>query len=65
MFFMKKDVIKPIERKSDVVPLGRKKTRKPYHRPSLGSLGDLRDLTIGFTTGVGESGMTSTHRLMR
>jgi len=30
--------------------------RKPYARPVLESLGDIRDLTMGGSAGVGESG---------
>ena len=30
--------------------------RKPYRKPSLSSLGDLRSLTLGGSIGVGESG---------
>jgi hypothetical protein len=32
------------------------KTRKPYRKPQLGSLGDLRSLTLGGSPGTGESG---------
>jgi len=30
--------------------------RKPYHKPFLEELGDLRDITLGGSLGVGESG---------
>ena len=30
--------------------------KKPYHRPRLVLWGDLRDLTLGPSPGVGESG---------
>jgi hypothetical protein len=32
------------------------KPRKPYRRPRLESLGDLRSLTLGGSPGIGESG---------
>ena len=30
--------------------------KKPYHRPQLTLWGDLRDITLGPSPGVGESG---------
>jgi hypothetical protein len=35
-----------------------KKPRKPYRKPHLESLGDLRSLTLGGSFGQGESGST-------
>ncbi|MBI5963815.1 MAG: lasso RiPP family leader peptide-containing protein [Chloroflexi bacterium] len=35
------------------------KPRKPYRKPKLESLGDLRSLTLGGSFGTGESGGTS------
>jgi hypothetical protein len=32
------------------------KSRKPYSKPKLMELGDLRDLTLGGTAGTGDSG---------
>ncbi len=34
----------------------REPVRKPYHRPKLTLWGDLRDLTMGPSPGIGESG---------
>jgi len=31
-------------------------TRRPYHSPCLTVLGDVRDLTLGGSPGVGDSG---------
>ena len=33
------------------------KPRKPYHKPQLEELGDLRALTLGGSPGIGDSGM--------
>jgi len=33
-----------------------KKKRKPYSRPKLDALGDLRALTLGGSPGLGDSG---------
>ncbi|MEM6576740.1 MAG: hypothetical protein AAF736_20895 [Pseudomonadota bacterium] len=38
------------------------KTRKPYRRPELIPRGDVRDVTLGPTPGVGESGNPGTLR---
>jgi hypothetical protein len=35
---------------------GKHRPRKPYHRPGLEKLGDLRTLTLGGSPGTGESG---------
>ncbi|MBI5964684.1 MAG: hypothetical protein HY863_14490 [Chloroflexi bacterium] len=35
------------------------KSRKPYRKPQLATLGDLRSLTLGGSFGIGESGETS------
>ena len=36
-----------------------KKSRKPYRKPQLEVLGDLRSLTLGGSPGIGESGGSS------
>ena len=33
------------------------RTRKPYSKPVLEALGDIRDVTMGGSLGAGESGM--------
>lgn len=40
------------------------RTLKPYHKPWLLELGDLRTLTLGGSPGVGDSGGTFTTRLL-
>ena len=36
--------------------------RRPYHAPAIVALGDLRDLTLGGSPGVGDSGSGSTQK---
>jgi hypothetical protein len=36
--------------------------KRPYHTPSLTVFGDLRDLTMGVSAGVGESGNPAVFR---
>jgi len=40
--------------------LNKGKSRKPYRKPQLGKLGDLRTLTLGVSGGAGDSGGAST-----
>ncbi len=42
----------------------KKPVRKPYHKPKLEILGDLRSLTLGGSYGSGESG-NLTHKVAR
>jgi hypothetical protein len=39
-----------------VAPVREEGARKPYLKPHLEELGDLRDLTLGPSPGAGESG---------
>lgn len=41
---------------SPVGPDGKARPKKPYRRPQLLLWGDLRDLTLGPSPGIGESG---------
>ncbi|MFK7955102.1 MAG: lasso RiPP family leader peptide-containing protein [Lysobacterales bacterium] len=41
---------------------GDRDTRKPYQQPKLTPRGDVRDVTLGPTPGVGESGNPGTLR---
>jgi hypothetical protein len=36
--------------------------KRPYHSPALTVFGDLRDLTMGVSAGVGESGNPAVFR---
>ena len=36
--------------------------KKPYNRPFLAKYGDVRDLTLGTTAGLGESGNPTLYR---
>ena len=38
------------------IPAKKGQPRKPYHKPQLAALGDLRSLTLGGSFGTGESG---------
>lgn len=37
--------------------------RKPYRKPCLKKLGDLRSLTLGGSAGAGDSGGSLTHKV--
>ena len=37
--------------------------RKPYRKPHVTSLGDLRTLTLGGSAGAGDSGGSFTHKV--
>lgn len=37
--------------------------RKPYRKPQLKQLGDLRTLTLGGTLGTGDSGTSFTYKI--
>lgn len=39
--------------------------RRPYSTPQLKNLGEIRDLTMGGSPGVGDSGGAGTHRARR
>jgi len=39
-----------------------KKRRKPYNSPKLEELGDIREITLGGSPGVGDSGNFSTEK---
>ena len=43
-------------------PVSPSPTKKPYFRPVLAVYGDVRDLTLGATGDIGESGNPTTHR---
>ena len=38
------------------------KERKHYYKPILNNLGDLRDLTLGGSEGINDSGSDKTHK---
>jgi hypothetical protein len=38
------------------------KARKPYRKPQLDALGDLRSLTLGGSPGAGDSGSSGTRK---
>ena len=44
---------------TDQLHLEKGPLRKPYLKPHLGALGDLRGLTLGGSFGIGESGSTT------
>lgn len=41
----------------------RRETKKRYESPRLVALGDVRDMTLGPTLGLGESGYPEDHRV--
>ena len=47
---------KPLELEKVVFKSHGERLRKPYRKPHLNELGDLRGLTLGPTPGHGESG---------
>ena len=43
--------------------MNKNKIRKPYRKPQLEVLGDLRTLTLGGSPGLNDSGGDTTHKL--
>ena len=51
-----------IQESDQPVEDGRVDARKPYHKPELEILGDLRSLTLGGSPGTGDSGGSTVYK---